>query len=85
MLLVSAFRRELDVAVRQREQGVILADTNVFTRVHTRAALAHDDAASVDRLAAVHFDAEALRLGIAPVAGRPACFFVCGKAAGRDQ
>ena len=60
MLLCCALRRERDVAVRQREQGVILANADVVARVHARAALANNDAACVDCLAAINLHAEAL-------------------------
>src|SRR5471032_1917057 len=60
MLLCCALRRKRDVAVSQREQGVILAHADVIARVHAGAALTHDDAACVDCLAAVNLHAEAL-------------------------
>ena len=45
--------------------------------MHLGAALAHDDAAGGDELAAESLDAEALRLRIASVARAAACFLVC--------
>ena len=57
-------------------EGVVLAHTYVDTVVKTGAALAHDDIAREDRLAAVDLDAEAFAFGIAAVAGTTACFLV---------
>ena len=51
---------EEDGAVLQREQGVILAATDVVARVVFGTALANNDVASQNELTAVAFDAEAL-------------------------
>src|ERR1700710_66251 len=75
MLLRCALRRKRDVAVGQREQGVILAHADVIARVHAGAALTDDDAARVDCLAAVNLHAEALGFRVATIAGGPDCFF----------
>src|SRR5450631_2556263 len=61
----------------RREERVILADADVGAGMERRPALANQDRAGVHLLAAVCLEAEALRLGIAAVAGRPACFLVC--------
>src|ERR1044072_661736 len=73
---------ELAVAKRdgaggQREQGMILADADSGARTIFGAALAHDDVAADDALAAELLHAEALRLGIAAVTRRAACFLMC--------
>ena len=60
---------ELDLAVDEREQGVVAAQANARARVEARAALANDDVAGFDRLAAVNLDAEVLRIRVATVAG----------------
>jgi len=77
LVLSSALNHKLDFAVDQREQGVILAHADVFTWVHLGAALANNDAACVDYLATVNFDAQSFRLGIATIARGAAAFFVC--------
>src|SRR5690242_2414528 len=55
---------ELDLAVDQREQRVVAAEADAGPRVEARAALANDDVAGFDRLAAVDLDAEVLRIRI---------------------
>jgi hypothetical protein len=57
--LLGALDGELHGAFGQREQGVILADADVFARVEFGAALANDDVAGEDELAAVALDAQA--------------------------
>src|SRR5690242_4861643 len=52
---------ELDAAVLQREQGVIAAEADVEAGDELRAALADDDGAGRDDLAAVGLDAAVLR------------------------
>src|SRR5437763_11928102 len=59
LLRADALLDELDIAIDQGEQGVILAHANVGARTNRGTALTHDDAAGVDRLAAVDFHAEA--------------------------
>src|SRR5690606_8968766 len=61
LLVQRALEAELNLAVDQREQGVILADADVGAGVETGAALAHDDRASRDLLAAKNLDAQSLR------------------------
>ena len=61
---------------RQREQGVVAAAADVVAGVEVRAALADDDLAGVDLLAAEPLDAQPLAVGVAPVPGRswrPSC------------
>ena len=52
-----AFLFELDVSVFLGKQRVVTAATNVRSRVETRTALANDNVAGYDFLAAVDFDA----------------------------
>src|SRR5450432_2361122 len=59
-------------AVDEREQGVIAAETDVRAGVKLGTALAHDDRAGRNDLAAEHLDAEHLGLRVAAVAGRTA-------------
>ncbi len=53
---------ELDHAVLECEEGVVLAAANVFARVEFGAALANDDVASQNELTAVALDAQSLGL-----------------------
>jgi hypothetical protein len=48
--LLQALGRELDLAVDQREQGVVAAEADARTRVEVGTALTHDDVASLDGL-----------------------------------
>src|SRR5688572_25201678 len=68
--------RILHVAGGRREERVVLADADVRARMELGAALADQDRARVHQLAAEGLEAEALGLGVAAVAGRPACFLV---------
>ena len=61
---------ELHDAVRLREQRVVAADADVESRVPLRAALAHDDRARGNGLAAVALHAETLRVGVTTVTRR---------------
>src|SRR5687767_7627922 len=56
--LLRALGRELDLAVDQREQGVVAAEADAHARMELGAALADDDVSGFDRLAAVHLHAE---------------------------
>src|SRR5215471_5734030 len=60
---------KLDHAGNFGEQRVVLAPTHVVAGLESSAALPHDDRATGNQLAAEHLDAEALRIGIAPVLG----------------
>src|SRR6185312_15304805 len=68
---------EGDDAVGSGEQGVVAADANVLAGVHLGAALADQDVARQNLLAAEALHAEALAVGIAAVARGAACFLVC--------
>src|SRR5690606_33698331 len=75
--LLRALGRELDLAVDEREQCVVAAEADARTGVELGAALADDDVAGLDGLAAVHLHAEVLRVGVAAVAGRTTSLLVC--------
>src|SRR5690606_17831403 len=75
--LLLALDGETHLAIDQREQRVVLAPADILARVEAGAALAHDDRASADGLAAVGLDAEHLRLRIAAVPGGTAALFLC--------
>src|SRR4051812_6273756 len=64
-------------AVDQGEQGVVLADADILALVELGAALADDDVAGEDLLAAELLDAQAPTGGIAAVARAAACLFMC--------
>src|SRR6185369_5856634 len=57
-----------DAAIDQREQRVVLARADIGTGVELGAALADDDRARRNHLAAEHLDPEHLGLRVAPVA-----------------
>src|ERR1700722_4689740 len=58
---------ELDRAGDGRKQRVVLTQADVFARLVTGAALAHDDGSTGDEFAGEHFDAEPLGIGVAAV------------------
>ena len=62
-------RVELDGACLEGEQRVVAAAADAAARVEVGAALADDDLAGVDELAAVPLDAEPLGVGVAAVPG----------------
>src|SRR5262252_1231713 len=68
---------ELHDAVDEGVDRVVRAEADVAARVPLRAALAHDDVARDDLLAAVLLDAAVLRIGIAAVARGADALFMC--------
>src|SRR5882724_10489345 len=68
---------ERDDAVGGGEQRMVATDSNILASIHLGAALADQDVARQDLLAAVALHAQALAVGIAAVARRAACFLVC--------
>jgi hypothetical protein len=60
---------EKHLPVSERKQSEILAGADAGTRVHLVAALADDDVAGGDHLAAVLLHAQVLRVGVAAVLG----------------
>src|SRR5476649_796675 len=79
--LAAAPGTERDEAVGGGEEGVVATDTDILARIHLGAALADQDVARHDLLAAEALHAEAASVGIAAVARRAACFFVCHRTA----
>src|SRR5471030_515915 len=67
VLALLALDREHDLAGDLRKQGVVLAHADVRPRVHAGAALADDDAARGDQLAAERLHPKPLGLRIAAV------------------
>jgi hypothetical protein len=61
----------------QGEQGVVATAAYAGAGVEVRAALADDDLACGNYLAAEALDAEALRVGVTTVASGARAFFVC--------
>jgi hypothetical protein len=74
---VAASVRELHDAGDEREERVILALSNVFAGLVARAALAHENRACVDELAAEALYAEPLSVRIAAVCRGAAAFLMC--------
>ena len=67
---------EANIAIDQRENGVIAAEANVLTRQKFRAALANNDVASHDQLAAESFYTEPLANAVAAVLNAALSFFM---------
>jgi hypothetical protein len=67
---------EPDVAVNEREDRVITAKADVLTRQKLRPALAHDDVAGHDHLAAEFFHTEPFADAVAAVLDAALSFFV---------
>src|ERR687890_254157 len=61
----------------QREQRVVAAPADAQARVEVGTALAHDDLAGLHGLTPEALDAEALRVGVAAVAGGRGALLVC--------
>src|SRR5690606_35909416 len=72
--LAAAAAAELDGAVDEAEQRVVLALADVLAGVELRAALTDEDGSGGDLGAAEHLHAEALRVRVATVAGGTATF-----------
>src|SRR3546814_4298789 len=68
---------ELDRTGGEGEQGVVATAADVGAGVEVRAALADDDLARVDALAAEALDAETLGVRVATVLGRGCALLVC--------
>src|ERR1019366_8854111 len=70
------FGLELNATVDQREQRVVPAQTDIAARMPFGAALARDNVAGDDFLAAKNLDSEALTARITAVARGSACFLM---------
>ena len=68
---------ELDVAIDEREQGMVATYTNIVSRFDFGAALADNNAAGGYQLAIEAFHAEHLRVAIATIARATHAFFMC--------
>src|SRR5262245_6313059 len=68
---------ELDRARAARVERVVLADPDTVAGLEAGAPLAHDDLAAGHDLAGEDLDAEALGVGVAPVAGGAEALLVC--------
>ena len=78
-LAILAHTLELDLAVDQSEQRIVLADTDVVARMNVRASLTNEDVASQNELTVSALRAESLRFRITAVLGGAAAFLVCEK------
>ncbi len=74
---VTALVFELYEAGNKREERVVLALTDVFSRLVLGATLAHQNRASVNQLPAEPLDAQPLAVRIAAVCGGAAAFLMC--------
>lgn len=77
LFLFLSIRFEFDHAVDQRKQRVILTQPDIQAGLEFCSVLANDDRTRADELTVKSFHAQSLRITIAPVAGRPATFFMC--------
>jgi hypothetical protein len=73
----SSLCAKLNGACGERKQGVVLAATNVYSRVEVGSALADQDFTGVDYLAVVALDAKTLCVRVATVAGGANSLFGC--------
>jgi len=60
---------EFHLAIDERKQGMVLAHTDIATRMGLGSALADDDIACDNSFAAEFLDAQATTFRVAPVAG----------------
>src|SRR5882672_11458730 len=67
LAVVGALHRKRHLAIGKSKQRMVAPHADVFSGVKARPALANDDRARIDRLAAKHLYAQPLRLRIAPV------------------
>src|SRR5664280_782228 len=72
-----SFGSELNLSVDEREQRVILAETDIAAGMPFGAALARQDIAGEHDLAAGRLQAEPPARRVAAVSGRSACLFMC--------
>src|SRR6188768_4292075 len=75
--LATALLAELHRTRDEREQRVVAATADAVAGVEVRAALADEDLAGLDGLAAEALDAEVLGVAVATVAGRGRTLLVC--------
>src|SRR6476659_6575920 len=75
--LATLLGAEGDRTADEREQRVVAAAADAVTGVEVRAALADDDLARADQLAAEALDTQALGVAVATVARRGRALLVC--------
>ena len=75
--LVATTLLEIDDAVYERIERIVLALTNILAGVVAVATLTHDDVASVDLLATPDLHAESLAVRLAAVLRTTYTFFMC--------
>lgn len=66
-----------DNAGHLSEKGIVLADADIEAWVDARSTLTDQDISSQNMLAAVALNAQALRIAVSTVAGRPLRFGMC--------
>ena len=74
MTLLRTLGRKLHFAINQRKQRVILAHADILAGMQPGTTLANNDAAGIDGLTAVDFDAKPFRLRVTAVTRRAAAF-----------
>src|SRR5262249_31389996 len=74
-------RTEFHFAVRKRKERVVLGDADIGAGMHLGAALANENIAGKNLLAAVTLHAEPLARRVASVARGTACFLMCHRLA----
>lgn len=67
---------ELNRAINQCKQSIIVTATDIVTGVEFGSALAHEDIPSFDHLSAVAFDSQAFGVGVATVSGTSRSFLM---------
>ncbi len=77
LLLVLGLALELDLAVNQSEEGVVLANTDIVAGMDGSTALSDNDIARNNGLTVSLLYAKTLRLTIAAVLSRTNTFFMC--------
>ena len=77
LFAVAADTLKFDLAVDEREEGIVRTDSHVFTRVNVGTALTNQNVARENGLSVRSLDAEALGLGIASVFSGTNTFFMC--------
>jgi len=76
LLLILGLLLELYLTVDQREQSVILTDSNVVTGMNGSSSLSYDDIAGKNSLSVCLLYAKALRLTVTSVLGRTDTLFM---------
>jgi hypothetical protein len=77
LAILRPFLFELHMTIAFCEQRVITTDADIHTCMNSRSALANNNIASNDSLAAIYLDAQPFGFRIATVLTTAACFLMC--------